>query len=182
MPEKQVCSPIHFHIAQALARDCIALYYVNMETGGFTEYHTEDGSGVLTQRRRGDDFYACCARETEEYVDSGDREAFRQAMSREGLRSALEKQRSFEISFRRLLAGKTEYVRMNASRAEDDPRYTVIAVTDTDEQTRHRQREELFREERLIYAWLHALTGQFIVVYVVDPETDRYREVSATKD
>ena len=35
-------------------------------------------------------------------------------------------------------------------------------------------------EERIIYARLHALTGNFIVVYVVDPETERYREFSAT--
>jgi len=35
-------------------------------------------------------------------------------------------------------------------------------------------------EERIIYARLHAITGNFIVVYVVDPETDGYREFSAT--
>ncbi len=38
------------------------------------------------------------------------------------------------------------------------------------------------QEERIIYARLHALTGNFICVYVVDPETDRYREFSATDD
>ena len=41
---------------------------------------------------------------------------------------------------------------------------------------------EKAQEERLIYARLHALTGSFLVVYVVDPETDRYREFSATDD
>ncbi len=39
---------------------------------------------------------------------------------------------------------------------------------------------ERIREERLIYARLQALTGDFICVYVVDPETDCYREFSAT--
>ena len=38
------------------------------------------------------------------------------------------------------------------------------------------------REERVVYARLHALTGTFLVVYVVDPETDCYREFSATDD
>ena len=38
------------------------------------------------------------------------------------------------------------------------------------------------RGERVIYARLHALTGNFICVYVVDPETDQYREFSATDD
>ena len=38
------------------------------------------------------------------------------------------------------------------------------------------------RGERVLYARLHALTGNFICVYVVDPETDSYREFSATDD
>ncbi len=37
-------------------------------------------------------------------------------------------------------------------------------------------------EERAVYARLHALTGNFIVVYVVDPETERYLEFSATEN
>ena len=44
------------------------------------------------------------------------------------------------------------------------------------------QQEERMWEERLVYARLHALTGNFIVVYVVDPETNRYREFSATEN
>ena len=39
---------------------------------------------------------------------------------------------------------------------------------------------EQIEEERIIYARLHALTGKFICVYVVDPETNVYREFSAT--
>ena len=41
---------------------------------------------------------------------------------------------------------------------------------------------EKAQEELEIYARLHALTGSFIVVYVVDPETESYREFSATDD
>ena len=38
------------------------------------------------------------------------------------------------------------------------------------------------QEERQVYARLQALTGNFICVYVVDPETDAYREFSATEN
>ena len=63
---------------------------------------------------------------------------------------------------------------------EDDPRFLVIAVSDIDELMRKRRAEERIQEERIIYARLHAITGNFMVVYVVDPETGRYREFSAT--
>ena len=45
-----------------------------------------------------------------------------------------------------------------------------------------RREEERLQEERAVYARLQALTGNFIVVYVVDPETGNYREFSATDD
>ena len=56
--------------------------------------------------------------------------------------------------------------------------------TDNDraEPVKKRQTEEQIQEERLVYACLHALTGNFICVYVVDPQTDRYKEFSATDD
>ena len=38
------------------------------------------------------------------------------------------------------------------------------------------------QEERAVYARLQALTGNFIVVYLVDPATGSYREFSATDD
>ena len=41
---------------------------------------------------------------------------------------------------------------------------------------------EKAQEERGIYARLCALMGNYMVVYVVDPETDSYREFSATDD
>ena len=48
-----------------------------------------------------------------------------------------------------------------------------------DETKEYRRKLE---EERVVYARLHALTGNFIVIYAVDPETDSYREFSATED
>ena len=182
MSGRPIFSPTYFQILKALARDCIALYYVNMDTGEFTEYHTGDGSGELAERRRGDDFYGFCARETGQFIAPEDRESFRETMRPEHLKSVLEKQQASENLFRRVLNGKTAYVQIKACRVEDDPHHMVIAVTDADEQIRQQQREALIQEERVIYARLHALTGHFIVVYVVEPETDRYREFSATRD
>ncbi len=45
---------------------------------------------------------------------------------------------------------------------------------------KNRTELDQLEEERIIYARLHALTGNFICVYVVNPETDEYREFSAT--
>jgi diguanylate cyclase (GGDEF)-like protein len=103
-------------------------------------------------------------------------------MNRDYLRKALDENKVFELTYRRVKGGDPFYVQMKVTRMEDDKRFAVIAVQDIDEQVRHREEEERIQEERIVYARLHALTGNFIVVYVVDPETDHYREFSATDD
>lgn len=173
---------MYTHLAHALARGYIDLYYVNMETGEFVDYHTDDKHGVLTEARRGKDFFESCVREAGEYIHPEDREAFIRTMDRKALAESLEKSSHFELVFRRMADGKPLYVKMTVTRMEDDKRFIVIAVSDIDELMKQRQAEEQIREERVVYARLHALTGNFICVYVVDPQTGRYREFSATDD
>ena len=170
------------HIARALAQGYIDLYYVNMDTDEFVDFHTDENHGVLTEARRGKDFFESCAREARQYIHPEDREAFVRAMDRKALTESLEENNRFELTFRRLADGKPLCVRMTVTRMEDDKRFIVVAVSDIDELMKQRQAEEQIREERVVYARLHALTGNFLCVYVVDPQTDRYREFSATDD
>ena len=173
---------VYTHLAHALARGYTDLFYVNMDADEFIEFHTDDERGVLNEARRGSDFFESCGLEAQLYVHEEDRDAFVQAMDRGFLEEALSGSRVFELTYRRIKDGRTFYVGMKVSRMEDDPRYIVIAVSDIDELMRQRRLEERIKEERIIYARLHAITGNFIVVYVVDPETDHYREFSATDD
>lgn len=173
---------IYKHIAQALARGYTDLYYVNMETDELIEYHTDDAYGVLSEVRRSADFFEGCRRDVKLFVHQDDQEAFVNAMDQDFLTKTLEQSKVFEMTYRRIKNGKAFYVSMKVSRVEDDKRFIVIAVSDIDELVRKRRAEERMLEERVIYARLHALTGNFIVVYVVDPETNHYREFSATDD
>ena len=171
---------IYTHIAHALARDCTDLYYVNMDTGDYIEYHTDDEHGVLNEVRRGTSFFEGLEQEARVSVHQEDQAAFVNAMNRQFITEMLDQNKVFELTYRRIKDGRLFYVQMKISRMEDDPRFIVIAVSDIDELMRQRRAEERIQEERIIYARLHAITGNFMVVYVVDPETGRYREFSAT--
>ena len=174
---------IYNHVAHALARGCSDLFYVNMDTDELIEFHTDDTRGVLSEARRGSDFFEGCERDAKIYLHPDDQELFIRAMRRDALAKALDDgDGTFELSYRVMRDGRGVYVRMKVTRMEDDPRIIVLAVSDVDELMRQRRLEARIREERLIYARLHAITGNFIVVYVVDPETSRYREFSATPD
>ena len=171
---------IYTHIAHALARGYTDLFYVNMDNNELIEFHTDDEHGVLSEVRHSADFFEGCERDAQTGVHPDDREKFVKAMNRDFLSKALEGNKVFELTYRRVKGGESFYVLMKVSRMEDDKRLIVIAVQDIDEQVRHRAEEERIQEERIVYARLHALTGNFVCVYVVDPQTGSYREFSAT--
>ena len=168
------------HIAYALARAYTDLFYVNMETDEYIEYYSDDERGMLLEARRANDFFESCEREAKLFVHAEDQDAFASAMNREFLKDALNRSEEFEMTYRRIKDDKTFYVQMNVSRMKDDEKFIVIAVKDVDELVRKRRAEERIREERVVYARLHAITGNFIVVYVVNPETNHFREFSST--
>ena len=173
---RKICADI----ARALARGYIDLYYVNMRTDEFIEYHTDDNFGTLTEARRGSGFFEDCRRNAKQSVHPDDQDAFLKVMTQQFLDKELNDSEIFEFSYRRIKNGEPIYANMTISRTEDDKHIVVIAVSDIDELMKQRQAEERIQEERVIYARLHALTGNFIVVYVVDPETNSYHEFSAT--
>ena len=171
---------IYAHLAHGLARGYTELYYVNMDTDELIEFNTDDECGVLSEVRRGSDFFEGCKRDVKQFVHPEDQATFVQAMNREFLSKTLDRNKVFELVYRRIKDGRNFYVQMRVTRMEADPRFIVLAVRDIDEVMRHRREEERIREERIIYARLHAITGNFIVIYVVDPETNRYREFNST--
>lgn len=173
-------SSTYSHIAYALARAYTDLFYVNMDTGEFIEYSSDDNCGMLLESRRATDFFESCEREARLYVHEEDQDAFIAAMNREFLSDALDQSEEFEMTYRRIKDGRSFYVQMNVSRMKDDERFIVIAVKDIDELVKKRRAEERIHEERIVYARLHAITGNYIVVYVVNPETNYFREFSST--
>lgn len=169
------------HIAYALARDYTDLFYVNMATGEFVEYHSDDDSGTLVETRRSNHFFQSCEQDARLYVHPEDQDAFVAAMNQEFLSGVLDRYEEHVMTYRRLKDGGSFYVQMRISRMKDDERYIVVAASDVDELMRKRREEERIKEERVVYARLHAITGNYLIVYVVDPETDRYREFSTTE-
>ena len=177
----QGASGIYAHIAYALARDYVELFYVNLDTGEFVEYYSDDERGMLLESKRDAGFFESCRQSAQLSVHPDDRGAFVAAMNREYLCAALDQHEEFDMIYRRIKDGRSFYVQMNVSRMKDDGRFVVVAVSDVDELIKKRREEERVQEERIVYARLHAITGNYIVVYVVDPKTDRFREFSSTE-
>ena len=168
------------HIAQTLARGYTDLFYVNIENGEFIEYRTDADSDTLIEVRHSWHFFDRCGEEGVVYIYSEDRDEFVRAMKKENIIDALHRNGVFMLTYRRLVNGIPVYVTMKISQMKDDERYIVIGVMDVDEQMRQRRETERMHEERIAYTRLNALSGNFLLVYIVEPDTGAYRELSTT--
>ena len=172
---------IYTHIAQTLAHAYTHLYYVNLDTGEFIEYRPQKEGGSLTEERRGEDFFSVCREEAVRYVYPDDRDAVIRSLERGTLLAALDRGKPFMMTYRLLFRGGPRYMSMRVSRMQDDERCIILGATDVDEQMKQRRAMERMNEERVAYARLNALTGDFLCVFIVVPETGRYRQYSATE-
>ncbi len=176
----RISGAIYTHIAQGLARGYTDLYYIDLNSEQYIEYRPDTESGSLTEIRRGWHFFEACQEETDEFVYPEDREAVKKALDRKTLVGELDRNDIFVLTYR--LKGETEptYVNIRVTRMKDDDRYIVLGVTNVDDQMKQHAAEMRESEERIAYARMSALAGDFLCVYVVDPETSHYREFSAS--
>ena len=63
-----------------------------------------------------------------------------------------------------------------------DDRHVIIGVNNVDAQMRKQEAMEKMEAELITYSRIAALLGDFICIYIVDPEDDTYLEYSATGD
>ena len=169
-------------IARSLSADYINLYYVNLETEQFIEYSSDALTQNLDAEQRGEDFFSVSRRGAEALLYAEDYEYFVSSFTREKVIRALDTQGAFTLTYRLMLAGQPTYVHMKAVRMQGDSAHIIIGVSNVDAQMRHRQELERMREERITFARVQALTGTYICIYTVNPETGRYVEYSATPD
>ena len=177
-----VSNSVYKHLAYALAWGYTYLFYVNIDTEEYIQYHTDGRCGTLTELRRGNDFFANCRHDVMKNVYQEDQADFAAVMDREFLMGALERDGVFEYTCRIIKEDDASFMHIRIARMRDDNRIIVITISDIDELMQQRCTEEQMLEERVVYKRLHALTGNFICVYVVDPNTGQYREFSATDD
>ena len=171
---------IFTHIAQALASGFIVLYYVDIVTEEFIEYRTDPKDGTLSEVRRGWHFFEEGQEAAESEIYPDDREEVIKAMDRKTLEAALENNNIFMLTYRMITDKGTIYVSSKVTRMQDDKRYIILSLTDVDEQMKHRHAAQRIQEEQTAYSRISALAGDFLCIYIVVPETGRYREYSSS--
>ena len=127
-------------IARALAADYFSIYYVDTKTDDFIEYSSHQEYEALNIEKAGKDFFELSRKNVGRVVHPDDREMFLEAFSKEKVLEALQRDKTFTLTYRLMFGENSTYVHMKATRMEDheDP-HIVIGVSDIDEQMRREQ-------------------------------------------
>ncbi|MBQ9437849.1 MAG: EAL domain-containing protein, partial [Lachnospiraceae bacterium] len=168
------------YVAQALSTDYITLYYVNLETEHFIEYSSNLSYGNLAVERHGENFFHASREDAKDFLYKDDQDVFIQTFNKKTVINAIEEHGTFTTTYRLMMDGEPVYVNMKAVRT--DRTHMLIGISNVDAQMKHQEALERVKEERITYARITALSGDYIGIYTVNPDTDHYIEYSATQD
>ena len=167
-------------IARALASDYFDLFYVDLDTEQFIAYASDVGGEELAMERHGENFFAIARRDARRLLHPDDQEAFIAQFNKETIVRALDAQGSFTITYRLKRGDGTEYVNMKATRMSHGGSHIIIGVNSIDAQMRQKETLNRMRRDQISYARISALMGEFVCLYIVDPETEHYIEYSSS--
>ena len=169
-------------IARALSLDYTYLYYVSLTTDEFIEYHSTPDREDISVERKGADFFGQSRRDASFLIHKDDQPIFLNSFTKENIIEKINSFGMFSLSYRLMVDGSPTYVNMKATRLKGNDDHIIIGVNNIDGQKKDQEAFERVIEERKTYARITALSGNYICIYTIDPETDDYIEYSATKD
>lgn len=175
-------SVTYSNIARALSLDYTYLYYINLETDEFIEYHSDKEGETLSVERRGPDFFGQSRKDAMTMLHEDDREMFVGVFRKDNIVKTIDEHGTFTLTYRMLINGEPVYLNMKATKMKGDDKHLIIGVNNVDEQMKYQEAIERIKEEQITYTRISALSGDYICIYTVDPDTDHYIEYSATKD
>ena len=169
-------------IARALAADYYNIYYVDLTTDNFIEYSSPVGGEELAMERHGEHFFDAVRRDTMTRIYEEDREPFLSGFSKEKINEELDKQGVYTATYRLIDTGSPMYVNMKIMRMQPDRNHLIIGISIIDSQMKQQEVADRLQMEKTAYDRIMALTGDYLTLYTIDPDSGKYVEYSATDE
>ena len=141
------------YIARALSEDYIFLYFINMDTGDFTEYSPNGADRDVTIERRGKDFFKESYEVAKNMIYKEDLETFLQEFTKEKIEHGLRENGSFTLTYRHMMDGKPVYVNMKIVKTRGYGNNVILGINNVDAQMQQQQaleRRQLKRRPNLM--------------------------------
>ena len=170
-------------IARALAADYVNIYAVDLDTDKFIEYSSVAGKEELAMERHGEHFFALAGKEAAGRVYEEDRAVFLETFTKENVERDLDEQGVFTLTYRLIDTGVPVYTSMKITRMQSRKgKRIIIGISNIDAQMREKEQMESIQRERDALSRVMALSGDYLSLYSIDPDTGNYVEYNATNE
>ncbi len=132
--------------------------------------------------KKDNDFFEKSRKDDLKYINQDDLEGVLTAFTKENIINSLEKQGSFELTYRMNYDNGPSYVNMKIAKVTDSKEYIIIAISDIDLQMQKQKLYEQMLRERIVYSRVSALVGEYICMYAVNPETEYFIECTSSNE
>ena len=167
------------YIARALSEDYIFLYFINLDTGEFTEYAPDGVNRDISVERRGKNFFKESLDVANRMIYKDDLEEFLKVFTKENIIKSIEENGTFTLTYRNMIDGQPVYVNMKIVRSRENENNIILGINNVDAQMKQKEALEKAKEEQLTYSRIIALSGDYLAIYTVDPATDDYAVYTA---
>ena len=181
--EKEILQVSQSSVAQALAKDYFCIYYINADNNRFIEYSSSEEYKELNLPVSGEDVINFARCSFEKLIFPEDQEMFLLTFTKENVIRSLDEQGHFTMTFRMMFRNEPTYVHLKAMRMiEEAGNHVVIGISSVDEQMKAMEAFERMHHASIKYSRVaQALAADYFSIYVVDPDTERFIEYSATE-
>ena len=165
---------IYDHIANSLAKDYDAMYYINIETGEYKEFSASQKYASMNVPVGGKNFYTETQANINRFVHPDDREFAETLYSKEVMLQKLEGRKSYSYKYRIMVSGQPRYFLFTVLRAIDGEHFVLYEKDIDDELTAENIRLEKQKEGVTFSKIAEILAVNYDVIYYVDAADSSY--------
>ncbi|MBP5310777.1 MAG: diguanylate cyclase [Lachnospiraceae bacterium] len=141
MLESQKASITFSQIAESLASNYDAIFYVNANNGEYVGFDSNNVFGELKVNQSGDDFFKTSKENASILIHPQDRERLLRIFDNDYMISVLEDKKLFSIEYRLIIDDKVQHNRLSARKSRDDV-HLIIGIENIDEEVK-KEKEHL---------------------------------------
>ena len=173
--ENEDANRTYTEIVKSLASQYVAIYHIDLTTGHYIEYSSDDRFSRLGFFRPGEDFFEVSASNIKQVIHPDDRDRVLHEIERNTLLDHIRESGSYTVSYRQIFDGQPQYMELLAFRQEDNEDRLVVGVRNVDAEKR---REEASATYQQIAG---ALASRYEVIYHINTDTNEYTLYSASE-
>lgn len=168
---------INLRIAKALTKNYFTMYYVNIITGEYVGYSSNENYNSLKIKENGHDFFGDIKKNALNVIYKDDIDKILKNLTKEKIIESTKEGKAFEITYRLLLNGVPKYVCLKALKLYDDDNNVIFGISNIDEQKKRELEYQKAIKANITYSNIAlALAANYFAIYYVDISTSFYIE------